>query len=77
MNLIIQIYLLHRIAKRSIDNKNFFGGILHVCYAPELETLEETKTKLIQRRKDVTMQIKKIQQESVNPEADKFIPRYV
>lgn len=75
--LIIQIYLLHRIAKRFIDNKNFFGGILHVCYAPELETLEETKAKLVQRRKDVATQIKRIQQESVNLETDKFIPRYV
>ncbi|XP_011707095.1 PREDICTED: RNA-binding protein 48, partial [Wasmannia auropunctata] len=64
-----------RIAKRSIDNKNFFGGILHICYAPELETLEETKVKLIQRRKDVATQIKKIQQESVNLKVDKFIPR--
>jgi len=67
---------MHRIAKRTIDNKNFFGGILHVCYAPELETLEETKAKLIQRRKDVATQIKKIQQEWVNPEVNKFIPRY-
>ncbi|XP_011859177.1 PREDICTED: RNA-binding protein 48 [Vollenhovia emeryi] len=64
-----------RIAKRSIDNKNFFGGILHVCYAPELETLEETRTKLWQRRKDVATQIKRVQQELVNPEVDKFIPR--
>jgi RNA-binding protein 48 len=69
------IYSLHRIAKRSIDNKNFFGGILHVCYVPELETLEETKAKLIQRRKDVATQIKRIQQESANPKVDKFIPR--
>ncbi|XP_012535627.1 uncharacterized protein LOC105836254 [Monomorium pharaonis] len=64
-----------RIAKRSIDNKNFFGGILHVCYAPELETLEETRAKLIQRRKDIATQIKRLQQESVNPKIDKFIPR--
>ncbi|XP_071631339.1 uncharacterized protein [Temnothorax longispinosus] len=64
-----------RIAKRFIDNKNFFGGILHVCYVPELETLEETKAKLEQRRKDVATQIKRIQQESVNPKVDKFIPR--
>lgn len=68
---------LYRVAKRSIDNKNFFGGILHVCYAPELETLEETRAKLIQRGKDVAMQIRRIQQESVNPEVDKFIPRFV
>ncbi|KYM94725.1 PREDICTED: uncharacterized protein LOC108781111 [Cyphomyrmex costatus] len=64
-----------RIAKRLIDNKNFFGGCLHVCYAPELETLEETKAKLIQRRKDVATQIKRTQQELINPKVDKFIPR--
>ncbi|KAG5311490.1 RBM48 protein, partial [Acromyrmex insinuator] len=64
-----------RIAKRLIDNKNFFGGFLHVCYAPELETLDETKSKLIQRRKDVATQIKRIQQELMNPGVDKFIPR--
>jgi len=60
-----------------LDNKNFFGGILHVCYAPELETLNETKAKLVQRRKDVATQIRRIQQEPINPKVDKFIPRYV
>ncbi|KAL0126854.1 hypothetical protein PUN28_005308 [Cardiocondyla obscurior] len=64
-----------RIAKRMIDNKNFFGGILHVCYTPELETLEEMRAKLMQRRKDVATQIKKLQQELANPKVDKFIPR--
>jgi len=70
-------HLLHRIAKRLIDNKNFFGGFLHVYYAPELETLDETKLKFIQRHKDVATQIKRIQQELMNPGIDKFIPRYV
>lgn len=42
-----------RIAKKLEDNKNYYGGILHVCYAPECETLEETKRKLLQRNKDV------------------------
>lgn len=68
-------YSLHRIAKRLLDNKNFFGGVLHVFYIPELETLAETKAKLIQRRKDVTIQIKKNQQDLTNP--TKFIPKYV
>lgn len=70
-------HFLHRVAKRLIDNKNFFGGFLHVCYAPELETLEETKSKLTQRHKDVATQIKRIQQELMNPGVDKFVPRYV
>lgn len=64
-------------AKRFIDNKNFFGGLLHVFYAPELETLTETRTKLKQRRKDVATQIKRNQQDLTNPEVDKFIPRYI
>ncbi|RLU22951.1 hypothetical protein DMN91_005229 [Ooceraea biroi] len=64
-----------RIAKRVIDNKNFFGGLLHIFYTPELETLAETEAKLMQRRKDVAVQIKRNQQDLTNPEVDKFIPK--
>ncbi|XP_066152458.1 RNA-binding protein 48 isoform X2 [Euwallacea fornicatus] len=42
-----------RIAKRLIDTRSFYGGILHVCYASECETVEETRMKLAQRRRDV------------------------
>lgn len=42
-----------------IDDKSFFGGVLHVCYAPELETLSETKYKLDQRRWDIAKRIRK------------------
>lgn len=42
-----------RIAKRFLDNKSFYGETLHVCYAPEFETLDETRLKLNQRDKDV------------------------
>lgn len=42
-----------RIAKRKLDNRAFYGGILHVCYAPEQESVEDTKAKLLQRSKDV------------------------
>lgn len=48
-----------RFAKKQMDTKNFFGGILHVCYAPELETVEQTRTKLKIRMSEVTKQIKK------------------
>ncbi|XP_044750868.1 RNA-binding protein 48 [Coccinella septempunctata] len=48
-----------RIAKRLVDTKSFYGGVLHVCYAPEYETLEETTTKLQQRKKDVLVRLKK------------------
>ncbi|KAK7125026.1 hypothetical protein R3I94_019170 [Phoxinus phoxinus] len=42
-----------RIAKRRTDEKSFFGGQLHVCYAPEYETVEETRQKLQDRRRYV------------------------
>lgn len=42
-----------RIAKRRLDDKSFYGGVLHVCYAPEYETVEECRNKLWQRNKDV------------------------
>ncbi|XP_029038192.1 RNA-binding protein 48 isoform X1 [Osmia bicornis bicornis] len=64
-----------RIAKRFIDGKNFYGGSLHVFYAPELETLTETKAKLTQRRRDVLIRIKRNQQDIKNPNIDKFIPK--
>nr|XP_042910093.1 RNA-binding protein 48 isoform X1 [Parasteatoda tepidariorum] len=42
-----------RIAKKQLDDKSFFGGILHCCYAPEFETVTETRSKLQERRKYV------------------------
>lgn len=46
-----------------LDTKNFYGGILHVCYAPELETIDETRQKLIQRQRDVVYRLKNLQKE--------------
>lgn len=43
-----------------MDTKNFFGGILHVCYAPELETIGQTRAKLQIRITEVTKHINKI-----------------
>lgn len=40
-----------RIAKKKISHKPFFGKLLHVCYAPEYETVQETREKLQERRK--------------------------
>ncbi|KAI4470113.1 hypothetical protein MML48_1g02839 [Holotrichia oblita] len=42
-----------RVAKRLLDDHSFYGGILHVCYAPEYESIQETRHKLFQRCKDV------------------------
>ncbi|XP_064614295.1 RNA-binding protein 48-like [Liolophura sinensis] len=44
-----------RFAKRKLDNHSFFGGVLHICYAPEYETLEDTREKLQERRKVIAM----------------------
>ncbi|XP_058877190.1 RNA-binding protein 48-like [Acipenser ruthenus] len=35
-----------RIAKRKLDERSFFGGLLHVCYAPEFETVQDTREKI-------------------------------
>ncbi|XP_021017516.1 RNA-binding protein 48 [Mus caroli] len=43
-----------RVAKRKMDEQSFFGGLLHVCYAPEFETLEETRKKLQERKAYIT-----------------------
>uniref|UniRef100_A0A8D8V813 RNA-binding protein 48 n=1 Tax=Cacopsylla melanoneura TaxID=428564 RepID=A0A8D8V813_9HEMI len=49
-----------RFAKKQIDTKNFYGNVLHVFYAPELETISETRNKLITRRKEVALRTKKL-----------------
>ncbi|CAN9503984.1 unnamed protein product [Ophioblennius macclurei] len=43
-----------RAAKRHMDEKSFYGGVLHVCYVPEYETVEDTRHKLQDRRSYVT-----------------------
>ncbi|XP_046670475.1 RNA-binding protein 48-like isoform X2 [Homalodisca vitripennis] len=48
-----------RYAKKQLDERAFYGGVLHVCYAPELETVEDTKQKLIQRRKEIVTRIRR------------------
>ncbi|KAM7373109.1 hypothetical protein PAMP_007989 [Pampus punctatissimus] len=40
-----------RAAKRHMDEKSFYGGVLHVCYVPEYETVEDTRLKLQDRRR--------------------------
>ena len=39
-----------RVAKRKLDNWNFYSHRLHICYAPEYETVEDTRSKIEQRR---------------------------
>ncbi|KAM6899349.1 RNA-binding protein 48 [Xenentodon cancila] len=39
-----------RAAKRNLDEKSFYGGVLHVCYVPEYESVDDTRHKLQDRR---------------------------
>ncbi|XP_066588468.1 RNA-binding protein 48 [Prorops nasuta] len=63
-----------RIAKRFTDGKNFFGGLLHVFYSPELESIAETRVKLIKRQKDVLRRIQKNQKDFANSDTNIFVP---
>lgn len=51
-------------AKKSLDDKNFLGSILHVCYAPELESIDETKEKLSDRKRYVIQKLSQMDQKS-------------
>lgn len=46
-----------RIAKRKINKVPFFGQILSVKYAPEWESIQETREKLEQRRSEVMQRL--------------------
>ncbi|NXS10603.1 RBM48 protein, partial [Neodrepanis coruscans] len=53
-----EVYLLKfqrlqcaRVAKKKMDERSFFGSLLHVCYAPEFESVQETREKLQDRRR--------------------------
>ena len=39
-----------RVAKCKLDDLNFLGSVLHVCYAPECESLDDLREKLVERR---------------------------
>ncbi len=38
--------------------RSFYGGILHVSYAPEFETINDTREKLRERRQQVERKCK-------------------
>lgn len=42
-----------RRAKKFLDAKNFYGGILHISYAPERETADDLRQKLEQRKREI------------------------
>uniref|UniRef100_A0ACD5YN12 Uncharacterized protein n=1 Tax=Avena sativa TaxID=4498 RepID=A0ACD5YN12_AVESA len=47
-----------RFAKRKLDESVFLGNRLQVSYAPQFESLEDTKEKLEVRRKEVLVRIR-------------------
>ncbi|XP_077978846.1 uncharacterized protein LOC144434266 [Glandiceps talaboti] len=50
-----------RFAKRKLDDKPFFGGVLHVCYAPEYESVQETREKLQERKRFVARKLRQLE----------------
>ncbi|XP_030829991.1 uncharacterized protein LOC583571 [Strongylocentrotus purpuratus] len=61
-----------RVAKRKMDDHSFYGGFLHVSYAPESESIQHTREKLQQRRMDVARRLRKLAQERA-PDVDDSI----
>ncbi|CAH1788989.1 unnamed protein product [Owenia fusiformis] len=59
-----------RHAKRKLDDYSFFGNVLHVSYAPEWESVAETREKLQQRRKAIAIRTRKSEpSKTKNPES--------
>lgn len=47
-----------RFAKRKLDDYKFLGNLLEVSYAPQYETLSDTRDKLEERRRTVLNRIR-------------------
>jgi hypothetical protein len=43
-----------QIAKRKLDDYPFYHKLLQVSYAPQFETLADTREKILMRKKDIT-----------------------
>lgn len=59
-----------RRAKKFLDAKNFYGGILHISYAPERETAEDLRQKLEQRKREVAYRLvsnRSVRKRAVDP----------
>lgn len=52
-----------RRAKRFLDAQQFYGGVLHISYAPEYETCDEIRAKLAKRMMEVNYRLRKYQNE--------------
>ena len=49
-----------RIAKKKVDSKSYFGKNLHVSYAPEFESVEETREKLAERKATIAQKTRRM-----------------
>ncbi len=49
-----------RFAKRRLDDTTFYGGALHICFAPEFESVAETRGKLQERRRVIAARVRKL-----------------
>ncbi|EDW90859.2 RNA-binding protein 48 [Drosophila yakuba] len=52
-----------RRAKKMLDAQQFYGGTLHISYAPERESVEELREKMQHRRNEVAFRILKNQKD--------------
>ncbi|XP_034560408.1 RNA-binding protein 48 [Notolabrus celidotus] len=64
-----------RAAKRHMDEKSFYGGVLHVCYVPEYETVDDTRLKLQDRRRYVIRTVRNKAREKQQKESVQEQPR--
>ncbi|XP_061180381.1 RNA-binding protein 48-like [Saccostrea echinata] len=60
-----------RFAKRKLDDFSFYGGVIHVSYAPEFESVEETRQKLQDRRRTVASRIRISGKEAVKKNSER------
>lgn len=55
---------MFRVAKRRFDDYNFYGGSLHICYAPEFESVADVRDKFELRRKETDRQLRRYQDDT-------------
>jgi hypothetical protein len=48
-----------RKCKKFLDAKSFYGGVLHISYAPELESVVDVREKLLKRRAEVDYRLRR------------------
>lgn len=60
IKMLIEFNVLHRFAKRKLDEYVFLGNRLQVSYAPQFESLADTKEKLESRRREVLARLNRM-----------------